>query len=113
MECGLAIETNPSSNYLIGDLLSYDRHPIINFHNKRLTEDLELLEKCPQLDVTINTDDQTVFGTSLENEYALMAVALEKARDDKGKLLYKKDRIYDWLDEIRETGLSRSFLQER
>lgn len=31
--------------------------------------------------VSINTDDQGVFDTSLENEYALMTVALKKSQD--------------------------------
>lgn len=112
LESGLTIETNPSSNYLIGTFRSYSKHPIINWHNKKLIYDQELLEQCPQLDVTINTDDQAVFGTSLENEYALLAVALEKMKDEKGNLCYKKDMIYDWLDNIREIGLLRSFKKD-
>lgn len=111
LERGLAIEANPSSNYLIGTFRSYDRHPIVGWYNKGLTSDREELEKCPQLDVTINTDDQAVFGTSLENEFALMAVALEKAVDEEGNLKYKKDMIYDWLNHIREKGFTRCFKQ--
>ena len=34
-----------------------------------------------QLSVSINTDDQGVFDTLLENEYALMALALKKKKD--------------------------------
>ncbi len=112
LDCGLGIETNPSSNYLIGTFRSYARHPIVTWNNKKLTYDQKLLEECPQLDVTINTDDQAVFGTSLENEYALMAVALEKERDEKGRLRYKKDMIYEWLDDIRKMGLERSFKKD-
>ena len=111
MEKGIAIETNPSSNYLISTFRAYEKHPIIHWHNKGLTNDIGQLDECPQLDVTINTDDQSVFGTSLENEYALMAIALEKAVDDDGNPMYKKDMIYDWLDEIREKGFTRCFRQ--
>lgn len=112
VEKGLAIETNPSSNYLIGTFRSYDKHPLMNWYNKKLTLNREELENCPQLDVTINTDDQAVFGTSLENEYALMAVALEKAVDEKGNPKYKKDMIYDWLENIRRNGFTRCFQQQ-
>ncbi len=113
LEKGLAIEVNPSSNYLIGTFRSYDRHPIVSWYNKGLTDDPEELKRCPQLDVTINTDDQAVFGTSLENEFALMAVALEKAVDGNGNLKYKKDMIYDWLDAVRQKGFTRCFRQQR
>lgn len=111
LEKGLAIEANPSSNYSIGTFRAYDKHPILAWYNKGLTNDREKLDRCPQLDVTINTDDQAVFGTSLENEFALMAVALEKAADEKGNLIYKKDMIYGWLNEIRKKGSTRSFRQ--
>lgn len=113
LEKGLAIETNPSSNFLIGTFRAYEKHPITNWYNKGLANDKEELNKCPQLDVTINTDDQAVFGTSLENEFALMAVALEKAVDEEGNLKYKKDMIYDWLDGIRQQGFTRCFYQLR
>lgn len=113
LEKGIAIEANPSSNYLISTFRAYEKHPIIRWYNKGLTNDIEQLENCPQLDVTINTDDQTVFGTSLENEYALMAIALEKAVDEKGNPMYKKDMIYDWLDGIRRKGFTRCFRQQK
>ncbi|GFI58372.1 hypothetical protein IMSAG025_01827 [Muribaculaceae bacterium] len=40
-----------------------------------------------------------------------MAIALEKAVDNEGNPMYKKDMIYDWLDGIRETGFTRCFRQ--
>ncbi|MCM1991174.1 hypothetical protein [Oceanirhabdus seepicola] len=106
---GIGIETNPSSNYLIGNFKRYDKHPIVNFFNLGLTADRDEIEKCPQLFVSINTDDQGVFGTYLENEYALMAIALEKAKDENGEPLYNKAMIYDWLDRVRQMGLEQSF----
>ncbi len=108
----LAIETNPTSNYLIGTFRRYDKHPILSFYNLGLEQDLEKIKKCPQLIVSINTDDQGVFNTYLENEYALMAIALEKATDDQGNLRYKPAMIYDWLDRIRKMGLEMSFGKE-
>ncbi len=113
VEKGLCIETNPSSNVLISTFGRYDRHPVVTWFNKGLTNDPELLNKCPQIDVTINTDDQAVFGTSLENEYALMAIAMEKVKDENGKPVYNINMIYDWLDHIREQGIIRCFNQDK
>lgn len=55
---GIGIETNPSSNYLIGTFRRYDKHPITSWYNYGLTLDQGALERCPQLQVSINTDDQ-------------------------------------------------------
>jgi hypothetical protein len=74
-----------------------------------LETDFEKIKECPQLFVSINTDDQGVFGTSLENEYALLAIAMEKEKDKKGKPKYSQTMIYEWLDKIREMGLEQSF----
>lgn len=106
---GICIECNPSSNYLIGTFKQYRKHPISKFYNKELTIDEEELNNCPQLSVSINTDDQGVFHTSLENEYALMALALEKVKDENGDFKYDRMRIYDWIDAVREMGLIQSF----
>lgn len=105
----IGIETNPSSNYLIGTFKRYDKHPILQFFNLGLESNYEKIDNCPQLFVSINTDDQGVFNTYLENEYALMALALEKMKDEKGNRLYKPAMIYDWLDRIRQMGLEISF----
>ena len=106
---GIAIETNPSSNFLIGTFRKYEKHPIIRFFNKGLVHDPEKLESCPQIPVSVNTDDQGVFNTSLENEYALLACAMESLTDEQDKPLYNKYDIYDWLDKIRNMGNEQSF----
>jgi hypothetical protein len=106
----IGIEANPSSNVMISDINHYDQHPIIKWYNIGLTGDVERLADCPQFFVSINTDDQGVFNTCLENEYALMALALEKAHDANGKPLYGVAQIYDWLDNIRKMGMEQSFI---
>lgn len=106
---GIAIETNPTSNYLISNFRRYDKHPLLNFYNLGLTIDEDRADECPQLFVSINTDDQGVFGTLLENEYALMAIALEKSKDCYGECKYNQSMIYDWLDRIRLMGIEQSF----
>lgn len=107
---GIGIETNPSSNYLIGTFKSYEKHPIITFYNKDITFDQEKLNSCPQLSVSVNTDDMGVFSTSVENEYALLANALENAVDKEGNLLYNKSMVYKWIDSVREMGNEQSFI---
>lgn len=106
---GIAIETNPSSNYLIGTFRRYDKHPIIQWYNEGLTYDLQALMNCPQIQVSINTDDQGVFSTYIENEYAYLALALEKAKDKDGNYLYNRTAILHWLDNVRVMGLKQSF----
>ena len=104
-QMGIAIETNPSSNYLIGKIKRYDKHPILRFNSRKLED----TERNSTLSVSINTDDLGVFDTSLENEYALMALALEKAQDDSGKNKYDREDIYEWLDYVRKMGLVQKF----
>lgn len=108
-EKNICIETNPSSNYLIGTINRYDEHPLTKFYNLGLTTDGNKLKECPQISVSINTDDQGVFGTYLENEYGLMALSLEKSLDIEGEKIYSPSMIYDWLNRIREMGLEQSF----
>lgn len=106
---GIAIECNPSSNYLISVIQRYDNHPIVKLNNSMLTYDNEELRQCPQISVSVNTDDQGVFDTFLENEYALLALALEKCKDENGKEKYSPAMVYDWIDHIRQLGLEQAF----
>lgn len=106
---GIMIECNPTSNYLIGTFRRYDRHPITRFNNAGLlTRDGEPL-LSEQISVSINTDDLGVFDTSLENEYAMMASALEKAISKDGKQKYDSDSVYRYLDNVRRMGIEQSF----
>ena len=109
---GIAIETNPSSNVLIAGLKEYKKHPIVAFYNKDLLYDIQKEQECPQLNVSINTDDQGVFATCLRNEYTLMAGALEFAEDENGDRIYKKDKVYNWIENVRQMGNSQSFMNE-
>lgn len=110
---GIGVETNPSSNLAISTINNYDEHPIVVMYNKDMTSDAEKLGACPQINVSINTDDKGVFHTSLENEYALMACAMEKVKDSKGNNLYNRQMIYQWIDNIREMGNLQSFRESR
>jgi adenosine deaminase len=105
----IGIETNPTSNYLIGTFKRYAKHPITKFFNLGLETNHDILKNCPQLSVSINTDDQGIFSTSLENEYALMAIALEKEKDEFGEPKYNSSMIYEYLERIRLMGIGQSF----
>jgi hypothetical protein len=102
---GLYIETNPSSNYKIGEMERYSQHPIKNFYNVDLCDKINDYQLC----VSINTDDLGVFSTSLENEYAVLALALEKEKNEDGTPKYQPRMIYKWLDSIREQGFEQRF----
>lgn len=106
---GIGIETNPSSNALIGTFKRYDKHPILNWYNNGVATKPEEISGVPQIQVSINTDDQGVFATYIENEYAYLALALEKMKDENGRPRYSRELIYQWLDNIRKMGLAQSF----
>lgn len=102
---GIGIEANPSSNYLIGTIKKYDEHPILRFNSRKLAHTMTNMS----LSVSVNTDDQGVFDTLLENEYALMALALKKAKDENGQYKYDIEDIYEWIDYVRSMGLQQIF----
>lgn len=110
---GIGVETNPSSNLAISIAESYDELPIVQMYNKDLTWDEKKLRACPQINVSINTDDKGIFHTSLENEYALMACAMEKVKDERENLVYDRQMIYQWIDNIRQMGNLQSFKESR
>lgn len=99
----IAIECNPSSNFKIGEIERYDEHPIIKFFNYGLST------PYPRHDiaVSINTDDQGVFATSLEREYSLMALALERNRTKEFENSPRS--IWEWLDRVRELSIEQRF----
>ena len=71
----IAIETCPTSNYMIGYFDKYIDLPLFIF-----------MDKLPDNAISINTDDKGIIATSIENEYALIATAMEKSRKYKGKV---------------------------
>ena len=104
----IAIETNPTSNLRITDIDRYSKHPVTTFYSRGLKQNYD----PDQITVSINTDDQGVFATSLEKEYTLISCALEKKRNDDGTPTYSPKDIYKWLDDVRESSLVSSFLDD-
>jgi adenosine deaminase len=75
-----------------------------------LETDINKLNECAQLCVSINTDDKGVFSTSLENEYSLIARSLEEMKKEDGTLMYNREQIYNWINKIRKMGNLQSFM---
>jgi hypothetical protein len=90
---GITIECNPTSNVKIGPINGYDEHPIFQF--KPIATDMD------SIPVAICTDDKGIFGTSLSNEYSLIAYSLQKK-------LSKKD-VLNYLEEVRTCAWTHRF----
>lgn len=106
IEKGIYIECNPSSNLLIGTFQRYEEHPVFRFNRFNLDERYRNVD---QLCVSVNTDDQGIFDTSLENEYALLASALEKQKKEDGMQKYSSSAILQYLYNLRAMGEMQVF----
>lgn len=97
-ERNIVIESNPTSNWLIGGLDSFPDIPCIQW-----------LLKNRQMPFSINIDDPSVFGNSIENEYYLVLSALLKGSEKiKG---IEHDEALEILNKIRIIGIESSFLK--
>lgn len=105
---GIAVECNPSSNHLIGTFDRYDEHPIFRFNHFGLSLP-EYAGSSGQIHVSVNTDDQGIFDTSIENEYALLFGALCMKRDETGKPRLSHDEILAYIDHLRKMGNDMTF----
>ena len=101
----IGIETNPSSNLLISNFGKMEDHPISVFYDDMLLNDSSKV----QMNVSINTDDKSIFSTSLTNEYAYLEFYLERKKKD-GKYAYSRYNILQWLNSIRIMGNEQSFI---
>lgn len=106
---GISIETNPTSNVMIGNFREYGKHPILAFFNRGLPVKTPEEQDCAQIQVSINTDDRGVFYTDIETEYALLAHSVEQLTDENDDIRFKKQDIYAWLDNIRIMGMDQTF----
>ena len=97
------MECCPSSNYRIGYEDRYDYQPVFRFNGIADTPEAH------HIPVTINTDDIGVFHTTLDNEYAILALAALKKKDAEGCPLYSRRMVMSWLDHLRENGIKYRF----
>lgn len=86
----IVIETNPSSNVVIGPIDGYEEHSIHKFIKDGVN-------------ATLNTDDKGIFSTSLPNEYSLFASsAIHNG--------INKDDIKASVDKLRKEAKNSRFL---
>lgn len=93
----ITIETNPSSNLVVGDYHSLDEHPVF-----RLSPIAAARTAAPCLRVSVNTDDPAIVTTSLADEYAHQYYALLTMG------VGSKDAL-GWLDAARQSGWDSRF----
>ena len=98
---GIYVETNPTSNTVIGGEDGLFSHHILNLNSEGL---LDEAEKTNAVMVTVNTDDPIVFNTSIENELAYIYYLLVNKK-------YKKERVLKWIDKVRQNSLESSFIK--
>lgn len=96
-EKGITIETNPSSNVLIGPFKRYEELPLFRLHSPGYNKGI-------RIPVTVNTDDKGIFATSLENEYSIVALSLRKMKDEEGNRKWNDKEIEDYLRQLAEYG---------
>lgn len=107
----LGIEANITSNQFIGSMNKYMQHPIVKLYQLGLPIK-NGSDNCPQMSISINTDDRGIFDTSIEEEYALLALALEKEVDENNQPRYQPRYIYEWLNNIRKMGFEQQFKKQ-
>lgn len=98
---GIVVETNPISNYLIGNFNSIFNHPIININDTYKDN-----EVSNHVISTINTDNPGIFSTTLSNQFGY----IEQLLLDSG---YSKEQVLKWIDLIRENGMNSSFIHNK
>lgn len=97
---GIYIETNPTSNLLIGDIRSLQEYPIDTLNNRFLQE-----PSSATVLISVNSDDPLIFNTNIENELALVYHMLLYRNID-------RERVINWIDKVRKYGLNSSFIRK-
>lgn len=93
---GVAVEVNPTSNLLIGDLGEFTRHPLWRMNPPRGDGD------APPVSVCIGSDDPLVFASDLRNEYQCLADAMAGSG-------LSAEQTWRWLNRVRKCGLETRF----
>jgi hypothetical protein len=99
-EYGIAVEVNPTSNLLIGDLQDLGNHPLWRLRPPRGNGD------SPPVSVCIGSDDPLTFATSLREEYQFLHDAMTLAG-------LSEEEARFWLEGVRSCGLENRFTVPR
>ncbi|WP_375742106.1 hypothetical protein NR800_22305 [Corallococcus interemptor] len=96
----ITVESNPSSNLLIADMLGIEEHPVLRMAGSRLGD----LRSSTLSDVmvSLSSDDPITFATRLADEYAYFYFALLRK-------LVPSAQALEWLDLLRENGMRSRF----
>ena len=95
---GVFVETNPTSNMLIGDISGLINYPIATLNGVGEQSTTSVL-------LSINSDDPLVFNTNIENELALVYHTLTYQN-------VSRELVLQWIDKVRQYGLDSSFIRE-
>lgn len=103
-ERGIAVESCPSSNFLISNLDEFKEIP--TFQLFPIHEDTA--EGLIRLNVCVNTDDQGVFYTSLMKEYTMLAAIMREEKEN-GVRKYSDDAILSWIKHLIDNSKQLCF----
>lgn len=92
---GITVETNPSSNLLIGDLDDLTEHPFFRISSE---------EHGAAVRVCIGSDDPITFATTLPGEYQLLLDSLVRSG-------FSEREARRRIDRFRENGMDARFTQ--
>lgn len=96
----ITVESNPSSNLLIADMLGIEEHPVLRMGGSRLgTPNASVLSDVM---VSLSSDDPITFATRLADEYAYFYFALLRRQVRSAEAL-------EFLDLLRENGMRSRF----
>lgn len=101
---GIAVESCPSSNFLISNLDEFKEIPTFSLFPIRENETDHV-----RINVCINTDDQGVFYTNLVKEYTMLAGTLRKYKTGDNKRKYSDDEILKWIECLVENSKQLCF----
>jgi hypothetical protein len=93
----ITIESNPSSNLLVGDFQSFPELATFRMHPLPSQK-----SETATLSLSINTDDPLTFATNLGNEYEYMFAALLRAN-------IPSEEALAWINSVRECGVRSRF----
>lgn len=103
LEKGVAVESCPTSNYLISNVDEFSEIPTFQLFPIR-----ESHSDYIRLNVSVNTDDRGVFYTSLVKEYSLLAGTLRQEKKN-GLRVYSDDKILNWIEHLINNSKQQCF----
>lgn len=96
---GVYVETNPTSNLVIGDIRGWANYSITHLNNRELSQ-----TPPASILISVNSDDPLLLNTNTENELALVYHTL----------IYRgisREDVLAWIDKIRQYGMDSSFIR--